>query len=354
MDEWTLPSGEELDAFRTQGDPDADAAYRALRSEGWAGSTVDGLRRLALDRQPAAARLWEHVHTTPVWVDYDRMTPAFDVALQNVIASGLALMAGSLVESYASWRGAKVLVRTGRLQQDTLRRLYETAAFASDIALCRGARVGNRAWENVVGVRLMHARVRHLLTARADWEDGWGMPVNQEDYAGTLFMFSLVYRRSLERLGVAVDDEVREANHHVWRHVGWLMGVDERLLTPSPTQEKALYREIRRRQFGPDEDSRRLAAGLLRAMAGRPPFFLPLGALQALSRRLIGERLADEFGFPRSRWWSRVWDSSWWLNAVSSRVARRTPGISRASIRIGEQLTNRIVAAGLPGGATYG
>jgi hypothetical protein len=348
----SLPTHRQLEAFRWTGDRLADETYRELVARGLQRQPVQGIRRLAEEGVPVARQLWNQVTTTPEWVDFARMEPSFRVALQNVIPSGLALMAGSLVESYASARGAKVLVRTGRLQSDTVRRLFETAKFASDIALYRGAKVGNEAWRNVVAVRMMHARVRARLSGAQDWSEEWGLPVNQEDYAGTLFMFSLVYRRSLQRLGVAIDDEFRAANHHVWRHVGWLMGVDEALLTSTVAEERALYDRVKERQFAPDHDSRRLAHGLLEAMAGRPPFFLPAAALYALSRKLVGDELADAFEFPTSKLWARLWRGTRWVNAVVSRGAR-APIVAPASTWTGELLTRGIVATGLSGDAHY-
>lgn len=149
-----LPGHDELDRFRTVGDPLADAVVdvfveRRIQPT----DPVASLRLLAHEGQPDAEALWEHVNTVPDWVDFEAMEGAYEVALQNFIPSGLSLMAGSLVESYASANGAKVLVKTGRLERDTLRRLFETAKFASDLALHRGARPGNPAWRNVIAVR---------------------------------------------------------------------------------------------------------------------------------------------------------------------------------------------------------
>lgn len=348
-----LPSDRQLDAFRSAGDPLADEVVSLFyeRLGRYPAQPIEALRELAERGVAPADELWAHLNEVPTWVDFDLMEGAFEVALQNVFPSGLALMAGSLVESYASGRGAKVLIRTGRLETDTFKRLFETAKFAADIALCRGARPGNAAWRNVVAVRLLHARVRKFVVKSPGWNfEAWGLPVNQEDYAGTLFMFSLVYRRSLERIGVRFSERAQDGGHANWRWVGHLMGVHPGLLTTTRAEELALYGRMRRRNYFPDDDSRTLAHGLIKAMAGGPPFFLPRAALYSLSRRMIGDELADDLQFPRSTYWGHAVGATGFVNSITARAAGRS---GRFAVRLGEHLTRTIVDLGLPGGTTF-
>ncbi len=347
----TTPTDRDLDAFRHVGDPLADAVVAECARLRRRGDPVELIEELAREDFEPAVHLLHHVRTVPAWVDFAAMRPAFDVALQNVIPSGMALMAGSLVESYVSGRGAKVLVATGRLRTDTLRRLFETAKFASDLALDGGAQPGTVAWRNVVAVRVMHAWVRHGLRNRADWDhDKWGLPINQEDYAATLFMFSLVYRRSLERLGIPLTASEHAGAQLNWRYVGWLLGVDEALLPTDCADEARRYATMMRRNYTPDDDSRALALSLLDAMSGNAPFFLPRGALHAFSRRLVGDELADALGIERSRRWDLAVGGSRALTAVAAGAARRTGPVS---VWCGARLTTGIVSLTLPGGTRF-
>ena len=54
----------------------------------------------------------------------------------------------------------------------------------------------------MINVRMVHAFVRRATLKRPDWDASWGHPVNQEDYASTLMLFSHVTLRSLGLLGV--------------------------------------------------------------------------------------------------------------------------------------------------------
>src|SRR5689334_13147458 len=123
-------AGAALEALRQEGDPLADAAVAALFERG-------GLRGSDLvtsveigARDPGACRaLWEQAHDVPAWVEFPRMVAGAQMGLRNAVQAALALLLGALVESYAAARGAKVLVRSGQLEADTLRRLFRTAEF---------------------------------------------------------------------------------------------------------------------------------------------------------------------------------------------------------------------------------
>ena len=338
-----------LDEMRQLGDRLGDEAVGELAAaRPRRGGVLEDVAWRARQEDGACRTLWERVHRTPRWADFQRMLPSASMALQHVIPGGMALMAASLVESYAAARGAKVLVRTGRLERDTLRRLWETARFTSDIATCLGARPGTDAFDNVLKVRLIHAWVRRGMIMRPDWQrEAWGLPVNQEDYAWTLMMFSHVYRRAMITLGVSMSPEERSSNHLTWRHVGWLMGVHEDLLTETPAEEEELYLQIAHRQARPDDDSRLLAHQLLRCMAGEPPFYLPTGALYATSRLLVGDQLADAFEFPRAPFWERVVRSASWPLALRRGLLRRVPGAGRAAERVGRGLAVVLLRQGL-------
>ena len=134
-----------------------------------------------------------------------------------MVAGGLALLCGSLAESYSSGLAAKVLIRTGNLSRSTRRRIYETAEFLNVLALSGGPRPGTTAHRVLCNLRLLHARIRAAMQRRSDWEPQWGVPVNQEDNGSTLLMFSLVFARSLRRLGVLLSEEEPDSIHHSWR-----------------------------------------------------------------------------------------------------------------------------------------
>jgi ER-bound oxygenase mpaB/B'/Rubber oxygenase, catalytic domain len=86
--------------------------------------------------------------------------------------------------------------------------------------------------------------------------------VNQFDQAGTLALFSTSFLISLRALGVPVSRREGEAVMHLWRYIGWLMGVEDRWLARSEAEGRRSFYHAMLLSPGPDENSRVLARAL--------------------------------------------------------------------------------------------
>ena len=337
-----------LDRLRHQGDALADDAIDELsgaaRPSG--AGLVGAVEARARGGGAACTRLLEQAFTVPDWVDFARMRAGVHLGQRFPLHAALSLLWGSLVESYTAVLGAKVLVRAGQLEGDTVRRIRRTAEFVSQLGASAEARPGSSAHRHLLHVRLVHAFVRRAMRRRADWDDAWGVPVNQEDNAGTLFMFSHVLLRGLGRLGVGPSEEEESSVHHVFRWVGHVIGVAPEVLTATREEERRLYQHFSRRQHHPDDDSRSLAHALVRAFDGRAPFFLPAASLYQISRHLIGDELADALEFPPRQRLALATP----LLATAARTQRlveRVPGVVRLSLAAGASLERRLRERGL-------
>lgn len=289
-----------FEQLRRRGDPLGDAAVAELcRTSGRPDDLVDALRSCAEREDGACRALLDHVHLVPRWVKFEAMEPGCSASLRLALPCGLVLLCASLVESYAGFRGAKVLIRAGGLSKNPVRRVYETAAFSFEIARSGASRPGTEAHREILRVRLIHAFVRMGMLRRNDFDlRAWGHPINQEDLAGTLLTFSHVLPRGLRTLGAQLTYVELASFQHHWRWIGHLLGIDSALLTDSVQTQQALYERIRERQLHPDEDSRVLTRTLFEALGGRAPFYLPRARLEAISRFLIGDELADALQLP--------------------------------------------------------
>ncbi len=260
------------------------------------------------------------------------------LGLATPMQSTLALVLGSLVETYASSKGAKVLIRGGMLTKHVMRRLHDTTTFVLEIAASRGPRPGTNAHRHIIRTRLVHAFVRHGMDRRGDFDvAAWGEPANQEDTASTLLAFCHVYLRSLGRLGYAPTVDEEDSVHHLYRWVGRLMGVKDELLTTSRAEEQLLYAHIARRQHHPDDDSRQLARSLITTLAGRPPFFLPASALSTLTTHLLGSALASGLGLESSTAWTPLPKTLPLISRAQRRV-ERVPFTAKPLEQVGERV----------------
>jgi hypothetical protein len=320
---------DDLLRLRRSTDPLADDAVAALRERPRPGEDV--LDRVAVGARHGDLRLQRFLDETralPPSIDPRATRAGRDAVIRHAPVSFLVLLAGSLVESFAVAEGAEVLVRTGRLQRDTVPRIYETAALVRDLLVPDGDDAlapGSRGWRALLRVRLLHAWVRRFVRRSPHWDPGrFGEPVNQMDMLHTLLVFSCVLADGIETFGGRLSDEEKESWCQLWRGAGFLLGVDPSSLPTSAADERRLHALVKS-TYRPGDGSRSLTRAVLDALAGQPPFFLPRPAMYAISRQLVGAELADALSLPRSRRWAAFAASLSGGWSMLDAVARRVP-----------------------------
>lgn len=289
----------DLDAARHVGDRDADAVITALGSGAWVVNAA--LRHFHrngdayAEAVPTVVRhFFDERITPPAWFEPERARRARTWAKAHLFHIVTALFCASLPTAYAAPRGARILRGTGRMEGSDLdRRVNETAQFVLEVLAEDGFEPSGKALRSIGKVRLMHAAVRSHLAGKLAEDE---VPINQEDMLGTLFTFSLVVVRSARLLGVDMSDGEADDYFHLWRAVGSMLGIEDRLLPANYDDALALGRRIAARQFGPSEDGRALTADLLagieRHVSGMT--WLP----RQLMRYLVGDEIADHIGLP--------------------------------------------------------
>lgn len=319
-----------LDSMREICDPLADAVVAQMQRQR-PSAMLDEVERRATTEGGAFQAFLETTHQVPAWVDWGLIEQARRVQLAFSTVRGIALLTSSLVEGYSLSKATHVLVATGRLHQDVTRRIYETAQMSHNMNAKDGMRPGNAGHRIVLEVRLLHAMVRKYLRQRGWDTQHYGEPINQEDMAFTIIEFDYLARRGMERLGVALSDDDTRAVHHFWRYAAWLHGVDDALLTDSPEEEMAQYRQIRAHQYSPNEESRLLARTVLQSLANKPPFHFREAFLNEIARLCLGDALADEYALPRHGGWQHAIMALQALNKAATFAHYHLPGVARAS-----------------------
>ena len=100
-------------------------------------------------------------------------------------------------------RDGVAILKTGGMRGNTRRRILETAQFVFDVLNLGAFTATGRGVRSTQKVRLMHATIRHLTLMEGQWDSkSWGVPLNQEDLAGTLMTFSVVVLDVFESVGV--------------------------------------------------------------------------------------------------------------------------------------------------------
>ncbi|ERP92819.1 hypothetical protein Q670_08780 [Alcanivorax sp. P2S70] len=291
---WDRYSHKNLDRWRQIQDPLADRCAAQIKFTRPSGLLEEVERRAASEGGDFQAFL-DHCHAVPHWVDFEEMELGRRMYRRNGALQGLVLMCSSLVEGYAHNKPSQVLVATGRLQKDVSRRIYETGQMLHNIVGDDGLRPGGLGHRTLMEVRLLHAAVRQFLRNNPRWDvEKYDMPINQEDMAGTILEFDFMVVRGLKRLGVNISRREHESMHYFWRYAGYLLGVDESLLTTTLEEQEIMALQLTSHLYDPTPDSESLAKALLKDMSNKAPFNLSYDVLLAFSRYLIGDKVADD------------------------------------------------------------
>jgi hypothetical protein len=328
-----------LDSMREKGDPPADRVIQALLADGEVKEARRLLRTLIENDQPPPAGL------PPEVIDYLNAFTVPTGAAAEAIENGQELFAEygplmllclgcySLPASYAAAKGVKVLHRTAYLERRPTKRLFETTQMVIDVMTPGGLEPRGRGVRTLQKVRLMHAMVRHLILNDRDepWARELGLPINQEDLAGTLMAFVWGTLDGLAKLGVHPPPPQQEEYLGAWRVVGRLMGVDEVLIPRTVAEAEVLKERIEQRQIGPSDEGRALTKALLELMERNSE----IGALKhvpsALMRHFLPADVSDFLGIPKHRFEMVAVEALKLLAEGKELLMRESPTAQRAA-----------------------
>lgn len=233
----------------------------------------------------------------PGWADEKLMAQGavFFAVHATAIMNLLGLL--SLPYCYAAADGAKVLDLSERIRNKPEHRLGETADFIWDVMAPNAFEPEGKGFVSILKVRLLHAAIRFYTQKSGKWNDDWGLPVNQEDMAGTNLSFSLIVIRGLRKFGLTVEYPQQQAFMHLWNVIGFLLGVDERLLPETGKEALQLEEAIRLRNFKTSEHGISLTRSLTKYFASVDANFQEKDTMQ-LMRYLMGNEVADLLALP--------------------------------------------------------
>ncbi len=247
-------SRELLDELMYRGDAPADEATLALHEEKYDpdGSQLSNLRKLAREGESRAVTFFERAEHRPDWLDDELLARGQRVALEFAHHYGMSLM-HSLFAGAIFARATLVTASTGRLGSNPARRIKETGSFIASLLVPGGLEPGALGFETAVRVRLLHGSIRSWIKKSPGFSQNYvGEPLDQTMLAMTLGLFDYLNLRSMSRLGLPLSACDVEAHHHLWRYVGYLIGIDEILLTESIEEERELWSALVAHQAFPE------------------------------------------------------------------------------------------------------
>ncbi|WIY04616.1 oxygenase MpaB family protein [Amycolatopsis mongoliensis] len=289
---------------------------------------------------------FDEVNAKPYWVDDERLERGAKAITRAGLLGLFPLGDMSLMGGYLASRATKSLVGTGEIEYKATRRLVETATWWIDVTTPGALKHGEQGYASALRIRLVHAHVRAAMNRRDDWDyDAWDRPVNQVQTAGTLLLFSLVYVFGTQLLGLRYSARERGDILHLWRYIGWLMGVDDELLPTSEEDAWRLLWLLAATEFIPDDDSKRLAKALIeangavgegRGAVGKVLSHVSVAVHSSISRLVLGKTNADFLGLPNDPVAQAAIVAVAGVNFAAETVRRFIPGATALQERIGE------------------
>lgn len=311
MHERDLHTDAYLDSMRAVGDPPADAVIAALYSAGdEAVQQANLLLRELVDNDdipaqslPASLRDFLAETQAPPWASQQAIEEGCLLFLRHGPQMITLLNVYSLPLTYTAKKGVQVLARTNRLNSNPTRRIVETAQMVIDVMSPGGLALDPHKFGSGVRsaqkVRLMHAAIRHLIQTRdPSWNPADGVPINQEDMAGTLLTFSTAILDGLERMGVHLKRQEQEAYYHCWRVIGHFMGVQAALRPEDLVDARALADRMLTRQEGACPEGQQLTQSLIKTHEHLLPGNVFDGVPVRLMRYFVGDARAQLLGIP--------------------------------------------------------
>lgn len=314
----SMPQPAQIELMRgalLRGDPLADAWVARVHQLPPAESTrlfeaalAEGIDSVT-DAPAELVALFRQVETVPLWLNPSKLDVGAKVSRRAGILGHFVLSDFGLMGGYRSAAVAKTLIGTGKLRDGAAERLIHTGRFVTAVTEPGDMLRGKPGYEAVLRVRVVHAHVRKALLQRPTWDSQvWGLPINQADTLGTNLLFSIGFIEGCRKWGLSFTEPEVEAVIHLWRYIGYLIGIEEALL-PSDTESarRALYM-VGVSQPDPDQDSVALARALyevpftfIHSNLARRIVTLEMGIRLGMSRRILGEQAIDQLGLPPSR-----------------------------------------------------
>jgi hypothetical protein len=309
-DKWNVDF---LESMRKVGDAAADAVITEIVEEHEISAVNKMMKSLTENDDIVPGDMPTIVHdflnktsSLPDWADPKRIQQGETFFQFNWPIIVTFLFCASLPSAYAAWRGAQVLHLTQRLTEHVHRRIFETAQFILDAMSPGGLAPKGHGVRSAQKVRLMHAAIRHYIRAvprwKEQWNEAWGVPINQEDLAGTLMTFSVQILLSMKHFRIPMTTDEEEAYFHSWKVIGHIMGIDPQLLPVNVADAYELATAIFNHQRGESEAGKELTKALLGFMALRSPGRLFSGFPASIMRQCVPDDVADMLGVPAANW----------------------------------------------------
>ena len=265
------------------------------------------------DAPDSLRRFFKEAETQPDWLDYSAFAPSVRMFYRNSQIILAAFVAGVLIEGFTT-NIAKSFFITGRVRDQGIRRLGQNNRHMMEIFLPGGMYRHGDGWKLSLRIRIVHARLRRLLSASEDWdEEAWGVPISAAHLGYAISAFSARLLKHMKTLGATYNKEEYDSFMAVWRYSGHIMGIPKTILFQDADEALKLWRISLMCEPDSPIESIVMAHSLVNsapliAGATEPEARRSLAKyVYRLSRGLIGREFADSLMYPPLSPFGAVW-----------------------------------------------
>lgn len=294
-------------------------------------------------REELPIEICEYLDATndlPAWADQEMLELGSNVFSKNAAQIVLALHLASLPVLYAADRGAQLLYLTQQMTSHIERRICETAQFVLDVTEDNAFAPNNAGIVTTQKVRLMHAAVRHFIGHdpkwSKHWQGKWGVPISQSALAITMLSFSTVVIQCLEKSGITVTKEEKEAYLHLWKVVGHILGIRSELMPKNYKESVDMIDTFRRIAYGPTDEGRALTKVLIEFVQRN--VHAPDKLITDWMRFWLDDDMCDLLGVPEKSWASPIIDVIHFTWKIESIIEHAVPLDERITDYLSHQL----------------
>lgn len=201
----------------------------------------------------------------PAWLDQSLLESGARLCQRSGVRALMVLRNFCLMGGYESAAINKPLVFTGALKKGSAKRISETTLFWISVTASPNGQPAHYREFSCLLTRLIHAHARVSILENSAWcTKDWGEPLNHWDMIATNLGFSLVFLQGIRLLGINPTTDETAGLFHLWKYIGYLIGIPEHLLPSS--EEEAIHSLYAWTITQPpaDEDTRALAQSLMR------------------------------------------------------------------------------------------
>ncbi|UZT99957.1 oxygenase MpaB family protein [Chryseobacterium fluminis] len=208
----------------------------------------------------------------PDWLDYGLLKSGAELCMRSNLDSLISLRDYCLMGGYDYAYLNKPLIVTEALKKGAVKRLSETLDFWVNVTRYDALEIHKKGYEFAIKTRLIHSYARLSIKKHyKDWDtENWGEPINSWDMMATYIGFSLVFLHSLKKLGNTFSIEEEKGLFHLWKYVGYLLGIPQNLLPNDKKQATEYFYLWTSVQPSSDKDSVLLAHSLLNESLENP------------------------------------------------------------------------------------